>query len=162
MTDMTDATDRKPPRMRPWLRGLLAVSLALNLAVAGMAIGAAIRFGGPDHARPPLPLGALLYRELPPEDRRALRDDRLGSREERAARRRADAAELDAALRAMPFDPARMEAFLAEQARRHGDLERGMRAAWMRQVGQMSPEDRAAYADRLAAAMARHEAHHSR
>lgn len=161
MTDMTDATDRKPPRMRPWLRVLLAVSLALNLAVAGLAIGAAIRFGRPERARPPLPLGALLYRELPREDRRALRDDRLGSREERAARRRADAAELDAALRAVPFDPARVEAFLTEQTQQHRDLERGMRAAWMRRVGEMSDAERAAYADRLTDAMAHHDRHHN-
>ncbi|TDK48763.1 periplasmic heavy metal sensor [Antarcticimicrobium luteum] len=160
---MTDMTDRKPPRMRPWLRVLLGISLALNLAVAGLAIGAAIRFGGaPEGARPPLPLGAMLYRELPREDRRALRDSSFGPREERAERRRADAAELDAALRAVPFDSARVEAFLAGQARRHSDLEQAMRAAWLRQVAGMSDAARAAFADRLSEAMVHHDRHHSR
>jgi len=158
---MTDATDRKPPRMRLWLRILLGVSLALNLAVAGLAIGAAIRFGGPDGARPPAPpLGALLYRELPREDRRALFRDRLGSREERRARRQADAAEIDAALRAVPFDVTRVEAFLATQANQHRDIEKAMRDAWLKRVSGMSDAERAAYADRLAEAMARHNRHH--
>lgn len=157
---MTDVTDRKPPRMRPWLRILLAVSLALNLAVAGLAIGAAIRFGGPERGHPPAPpLGALLYRELPREDRRALLADRLGSREDRAARRQADAAEIDAALRAVPFEAARVEAFLAEQARRHSDIERSMREAWMQRIGGMSDAERAAYADRLAEALTRRDHH---
>ncbi|MGD9864339.1 MAG: periplasmic heavy metal sensor [Pseudodonghicola sp.] len=151
---MTD-TDRKPPRMRPWLRVLLGVSLALNLLVAGLAVGAAIRFGGgPERVRPPMPLGALLYRELPREDRKTLRDRNLGAREERAARRRADAEELNAALRAVPFDQARIEAFLTRDAARQAGLEEAMRHAWLARVAAMSDADRAAYADRLQQAMA--------
>lgn len=159
---MTVETYRKPPRMRPWLRVLLGVSLAANLVVAGLAVGAAIRMGGPEGARQPVPLGAMLYRELPRADRRALRDDRLGSRAERAARRREDAAELDAALRAVPFDLARVEAFVSEQAARHDDLEQAMRGAWLRRVAGMSDAERAAYADRLSAAMTHHARHHWR
>lgn len=154
---MTDVTDRKPPRMRLWLRIVLGVSLALNLAVVGLGLGAAIRFGGPDRARPPLPLGAMLYRELPREDRRALRDDRLGTRPERAERRRAEAVELDAALRAVPFDPARVGDFLAAQSRQRNELEQALRAAWLARVSKMSDSARAAYADRLAEEMTRHE-----
>lgn len=152
---MTEQTDRKPPRMRPWVRVLLGVSLALNLAVAGLAVGAAIRFGGPEKMRGPQPLGAMLYRELPRQDRRALRDDNFGSRAERVERRRADNAELDAALRAVPFDPERVAAFLDEQASRHHDLEQAMRKAWLLRVEGMSLSERAAYADRLAEVMAR-------
>ncbi|MDF1716360.1 MAG: periplasmic heavy metal sensor [Antarcticimicrobium sp.] len=159
---MTDMTDRKPPRMRMWIRVALGVSLALNLAVAGMAVGAAIRFGGPDKARAPLPLGAMLYRELPREDRRALRDERLGPRDERAERHRAEAAELDAALRAVPFDPAPIEVFLAAQSRQRNDLEQALRTAWLTRVAGMSDGERAAYADRLAEAMARHSHHRDR
>ena len=159
---MTDVTNRKPSRVRPWLRIVLGVSLALNLAVAGLALGAAIRFGGPDRARPPLPLGAVLYRELPREDRRALRDDRLGTRPERAERRRAEAAQLDAALRAVPFDPTSIEAFLEAQSRQRNALEQALRAAWLTRVSEMSDTARAAYADRLAEAMARHEHGHGK
>ena len=154
---MTDMTDRKPPRVRPWLRIVLGVSLALNLAVAGLGLGAAIRFGGPERAGPPLPLGAVLYRELPREDRRALRDARLGTRPERAERRRAEIAELDAALRAVPFDPARVEGFLAAQSQQRDALEQALRAAWLTRVSEMSDNARATYADRLADEMARHE-----
>jgi len=160
---MTDVKDRNPPRVRPWLRIVLGVSLALNLAVAGLGLGAAIRFGGPDRAaRPPLPLGAMLYRELPREDRRALRDDRLGPRPEREERRRAEIAELDAALRAVPFDPTRVEGFLAAQSLQRDALEQALRAAWLTRVSKMSDSARAAYADRLAEEMARHEHGHKR
>jgi len=159
---MTQETDRNPPRMRPWLRILLGVSLALNLLVLGLALGAAIRFGGPDRGRPSTPLGVLLFHELPRADRRALREEHLGAREDRAAQRRADAAELDAALRAVPFDSARVAAFLVAQAARHRDLDRSMRAAWLRRVAQMTDAERAAYADRLAEAMERRGGHHHR
>ncbi len=160
---MTDMTDRKPPRVRPWLRIVLGASLALNLAVAGLGLGAAIRFGGPDRAaRPPLPLGAVLYRELPREDRRALRDDRLGTRPERTERRRAEAAQLDSALRAVPFDPAPIEAFLEAQSRQRNELEQALRSAWLTRVAEMSDSARAAYADRLAEAMERHEHGHGK
>ncbi|MDX2485777.1 MAG: periplasmic heavy metal sensor [Pseudodonghicola sp.] len=157
---MTVETDRKPPRMRPWVRVLLGVSLALNLAVAGLAVGAAIRFGGPEKMRGPQPLGAILYRELPRQDRRALRDDNFGSRAERTERRRADNAELDAALRTVPFEPERVAAFLDEQARRHSELEQVMRKAWLHRIEGMSVAEREAYADRLAEAMARDDHDH--
>lgn len=153
---MTD-TDRKPPRMRLWLRLLLVVSLALNLLVAGLAVGAVIRFGEErERVRPPMPLGALLYRELPREDRKLLRDRNIGSREEREARRRADAKELNAALRAVPFDPARIVAFLEREATRQEGLEEAMRQAWLNRVTAMDDTDRAAYADRLQQALEHH------
>lgn len=157
---MTEEIDRNPPRMRPWLRVLLGVSLALNLAVAGLVVGAMIRFGGPGGMRPPMPLGAMLYHELPRDDRRALREEIHGARAHRAERRRADFRELDAALRAVPFDRARVADVLAAQSARHKDLEQEMRAAWLRRVAAMSEAERAAYADRLAEALTRRNHHH--
>ncbi|WP_417679094.1 periplasmic heavy metal sensor [Pseudodonghicola sp.] len=151
-------TNRKPPRMRPWLRLLLGVSLALNLAVAGLAVGAAIRFGDrPDRVRPPMPLGALMFRELPREDRKMLRDRDRETREGRDARRRAEAAELDAALRAVPFDPTPLEAFIARDAARQADFADAMRNAWLTRVKAMTEAERAQYADRLQEALQRQD-----
>ncbi|GHG97410.1 periplasmic heavy metal sensor [Pseudodonghicola xiamenensis] len=154
---VTDS-DRKPPRMRPWLRGLLAVSLALNLAVAGLVIGAAIRFGERhERSHPPMPLGALLFRELPREDRKMLRDRGWETREDRNARRRAEAAALDTALRAVPFDPAPLEAFVARDAARQQAFETAMHAAWLSRVAAMSDAQRDQYADRLQDALRRQD-----
>ncbi|MDK3019537.1 periplasmic heavy metal sensor [Pseudodonghicola flavimaris] len=148
-------SDSKPPRMRPWIRVLLGASLALNLAVAGLAIGSAIRFGGdrPDRARPPMPLGALMYRALPREDRDMLRQRDRMTREEHEARRKSEAAELDAALRAVPFDPAEVEAFVRRDAERRQNFDREMREAWMARIIGMSDAERANYADRLQQAL---------
>lgn len=51
--------------MRPWLKFLLALSLALNLVVVGIVAGAAWRFrdGPPKGQRPPL-LGAFIFKDL--------------------------------------------------------------------------------------------------
>jgi hypothetical protein len=153
-------TDRKPPRMRPWLRVLLGLSLALNLGVAGLAVGAAIRFGDkPERIRPPMPLGALMFKELPREDRKLLRDRDRDSREDREARRRAEAAELDAALRAVPFDPAPLEAFIDRDAARQAEFADAMRDAWLTRVKAMTEVERAQYADRLQEALKRQDAH---
>lgn len=157
---MTETTS-KPSGMRPWVRVLLVASLTANLAVAGLAVGAAIRVGGDRHekARPPMPLGAQLYRALPREDKDLLRKRDRETREERTARRMAETAELDAALRAVPFDPERVSDFVIRDAVRQDTFERDMRQAWMGRIVAMSDEDRAAYADRLQELMQGHDHH---
>lgn len=155
---MTEPADTKPPRTRGWIRILLGVSLALNLAVIGLAVGAALRLGGPGaDRRPPPPVGALLYRELPREDRRLLRSHAIGDRDTRHARRQADALAVDAALRATPFDRAALQAVLDRQAQHRIDRQRSVQRAWLERVSRMSAEDRAAYADRLQEALRRHK-----
>ncbi len=147
---MADDITATPPRARAWVRILLGVSLALNLAVIGLVIGAAFRFGGPGGAhRPPPPMGAILYRELPREDRKALRGRAFGGREEHATKRRDEAAAIDAALRAVPFDAAALDAFLDGQARHREEFLSIVQEAWLARVSAMSDAERAAYADRL-------------
>lgn len=150
---MSDANEQKPARMSLWLRLVFGVSLALNLAVAGVVAGAFFR---PDHregSRPHPPLGALLYRELAKEDRKALRRAALGTRSDREDRRIEDAQELAAALRAVPIDVVRINLVLDEQMDYLDAFQASVRAAWLERVSSMNDDERAAYAERLKDAM---------
>lgn len=135
-------------------RGLkiaLAVSVALNLGVAGMVAGAWMN-GGRDRGMPrDLSFGPF-SEALSPADRFALRkaliDRAPGFREARAAAQ-AEFADLLTALRASPFDPAGVQSALgAIEARNAGRLELG-RSLIEARISQMSEADRLAFADRL-------------
>jgi uncharacterized membrane protein len=141
----------------PSTRGLkiaLAVSVALNLGIAGL-IGGIAWHGGPGGR------GDMMVRDfgfgpfndaLSPEDRQALRQsvmDRAG--DIRVARRQmqADGANILAALRAEPFDPAALAAVIDAQAGHLGErLKFGSDVIRDHILG-LSPEARAAFADRL-------------
>jgi uncharacterized membrane protein len=150
-----------PPARGPrWMRIALAVSLALNLAVAGVVAGAILRDGNP-RARQDFGLGPLSD-ALTREDRRALReaflDRHADLRGDRQAMR-ADFAGLIQVLRAEPFDPAALDTALQAIAARNADLLATGRALLADRLRAMSPQDRAAFADRLEHAVAhpRHE-----
>lgn len=135
------------------LRIALAVSVALNLAVAGMFAGSLLKDhedGGPRGVRE---IGFGPFSEaLSREDRRALRANLMAKMPEmRLARREArqDAQNLLAVLRATPFDPAQLTALLeAQRARMAGRFEVGQELMRDLLVG-MTPEARQAFADRL-------------
>ncbi len=97
---MSDSDKQKAPRTGRWVRWLLAGSLAMNLLVVGLAIGAVMRFGGPENARrPPPSLVATLYRALPREDRQAVRSALHKAPRAQIEDRRAGTRALAAALR---------------------------------------------------------------
>lgn len=137
-------------------RGLkiaLAISLALNLGVAGIVGGTLLgRFGPP----PPPEIRDLGFgpfgQALSPEDRAALRaafvaeaPDMRGMRREM----RADLADFLQALRADPFDPdALRAAFDAQDARARERLDLGQRLLTDRLIA-MTGAERLAFADRL-------------
>ena len=157
---MADQGTGKPPRMRTWVRVLLGVSLALNLAVVGIAAGAALRFGKPDGThRPPPPIGALLYRELSREDRKEMRSRAAETRQSHGDRRKDEVAQIDAALRAVPFDPVALNEVLSAQTRKREAFQDEVQQLWLKRVSEMSDKERAAYADRLKHAVERHGPH---
>ncbi|MFC3615761.1 periplasmic heavy metal sensor [Lutimaribacter marinistellae] len=139
------------------MRLLLGVSLAANLAVAGVAVGALLRHGGPDRHGPPRSLGVVLYRALPEDDRRALRAENRDQRGERRLEQ-ADALEtMLGALRNEPFDPAPIMVVLQEQGEatraRHLDVQQRVVAL----IAEMPGPERAAFADRIEDLANRHK-----
>lgn len=133
---------------RRWVTILLVASLGLNLLVAGVLLGAVLRFRG-DHVDVPPGFGPALFRALPENGRRALRGE-LFDEHRRGARQRAqDFAELGEALRAVPFDPATVEDVLEKQAANTASIQSNLQKKWLSRVARMTDAERKAYADRL-------------
>lgn len=152
--------DKPAPRRRLWLRILLGASLALNLLVVGLAVGAALRFGGPDGARRPPPvLGAMLYRELPREERKAVRREMRERSVDPGPGRKAATREVAALIRKSPFDTAALEMLLQEQFERRETWQAMANTVLIEQLGRMSDDARQAYADRLEDALERSRDH---
>lgn len=141
--------DTKPRRRFPWLKLFLTLSLVLNLALIGALAGMVNRVGQSGSAL----RGAVAA--LPVEDRRALRrDSHQIWREARAERGRAGTNQrMIAALRAEEFDIALFAEALEEAQQRLVTLSDEMHAQVVARVAQMSPDERAAYADALQARM---------
>lgn len=137
-----------------WKTWALVISLALNLFVAAAVLGAGLR-----HHRDGRDVGFGPYTEaLSREDRAALRDAFIAAAPDLGDRRRAmaeDMTRLAAALRTEPWDPAAAEAVLSRQGERAEERFALGRRLFLERLGQMTPEARAALADRIEHAMAR-------
>ncbi len=140
--------------MRPWLRVLLVLSLAMNLLVIGAVIGLMVTWsnGRPHHPSRLDMAGGPLTRALAPEDRRAIgKEMRKAHRGEEGhrARHHGELLGLVDDLKAVPFDPTAVQQRLARHRQSFDDrLELGLELLTAR-LTEMTPEDRAAYADRL-------------
>jgi len=159
---MTDLPPTRPAKSQArWLKILLAVSLALNLAVAGTVAGIALR--GHDPGRP----GPTAVRDLnfgpftdalTRDQRRAMLRDFAakgpGLREVRA-QMRGDFETVMAALRATPFDPAAFRSAVEGQTNRIAARAEAGRDSLVTLVLQMSDADRAAFVERLEKTLAR-------
>ena len=154
-------SDNARPKRR-WVTVLLTVSLALNLLVAGVALGTVYRVKGGDHGKAPPGFGPALYRALLKEDRKALRKE-LSERHVRGAKMRTeDFAALEAALRAEPFNPGAVQALLQQQAQAMAELQSDLQVEWLTLISAMTDTERQTYADRLQQVVARktHERKH--
>ncbi len=155
MSDMNTAPAKS--RIPIWFRIVLGLSLALNLAVVGVVAGAAWRHGGKDRMRGPgHPGGAALYRALPPDERRAFRDDLRARHPDlhNPAQNGQDA--LIAALRARPFDPQALAAAMSAEAARREVWQRAVQQVWLERVTAMDDAARATFADRIEEISLRH------
>lgn len=140
-----------PPATARGVKIALALSVALNLAVAGLAVGAWL--GDGPHRGMPRDMSFGPFSEaLDDDDRRAIRKTlmaRLGEFREQRDAARAEFDTLLGALRADPFDAAALKAALAAlEARNAERLELGRSLIETRLI-EMTPEERAEFADRL-------------
>lgn len=161
---MTEAENPTPP-LAPArtasrrLKIAFAVSLAMNLAVAGLVAGVWLHDGGPGRGGGPRDLAFGPFSEaFSPADRKALRaalrDNMAEIRANRVAAR-AEFKSLLAALRADPYVPAAADAALgAIVTRNAARLAQGQKLLAER-IAAMAPQDRLAFADRLEKALRR-------
>lgn len=140
------------PKTSVWRKWLLVGSLGLNLLVAGLVAGALL--GGGPHGRPSrldLTVGPLT-RAMAEEDRAALRDQLRAQgafdHRERVAVR-ADMRAMLGLVRAETFEEEAFREIVLRQLTRLANGQDRVLAVVTSQIASMSPEDRAAFADRL-------------
>ncbi|MEL7092001.1 MAG: periplasmic heavy metal sensor [Pseudomonadota bacterium] len=134
-----------------WMRALLLISLAVNLAIVGLIAGFLMRDPGPLRGGGPGASFGLPYLiAMERSDRRAVMDavrDNNDLPNRRA--RREQFAQMITLIRAEPLDRAAVEALLSRQARTAGEVQTAAQAAWLTQLERMDAETRATYADRI-------------
>ncbi len=138
------------PATATWVKVVLALSLAVNLAVIGLAAGAFIK-GGPKGSPRDASFGPF-SEAFSREDRKALRSALAERAPEFLASRQAAQQEftaLLAVLRAQPLDPAALSAALAAIEQRNADRLHLGRGLIETRLMAMSDADRLAFADRL-------------
>lgn len=147
---MNAASETPARRMPRWARITLIVSLAANLAIAGVVGGALLR--GPDRDRPlylPIDGFRAISEAMPQTARDALRQDLRGRRDEirntRQALQETHRAFISA-VRAEPFSAEAVNAVLDEQADRWQQFSNRNREMLVRHIARMSPEARAQFA----------------
>ncbi len=144
-----------------WIKLLLGVSLALNLAIAGTVVGFAVR-GGKDGSfgRPPVrelsfgPFSDALTRD---QRRQLLRGfmEKGPRGHEIGDQIRQEYFGIVSALKQVPFDPAQLNEAVAAQSQKMTErLDLG-RQALVDLISGMSPDERAAFIDRLEHALSR-------
>lgn len=151
MTDLNERQDKPGPGR--WMRVLLVVSLAVNLAVVGVVAGWALRHGGHHPSRLDM-AGGPLTRALNDEDRRAIGQRMREVWRERGGNRAGIRSSFDALvvdLRAVPFDPDRVAERMREQREGFAARFEMGQDVLISHLAAMSDADRAAYADRLEA-----------
>lgn len=157
MTDTEKATAAAPGPSRG-VRLTLVISLALNLLVIGVLVGGALTGRRPDFGGgPDFTLGPFA-RALDSADRLAIRNDLRKSLDEHGFARRDRSAALNAflaALRADPFDSAAVAAIFDGQRDQALAAMSAGQDVLLNRLEQMTPEARAAFADRLSQELTR-------
>ncbi|TNJ41827.1 periplasmic heavy metal sensor [Phaeobacter sp. B1627] len=162
---MTDISGTKSLSRTPrWLKLAFALSLGANLAVIGVVAGSALReppHGGKRyHKAPPPPaaadaIGGVMFRSFDPDQQRMLRDLGEGEFDSVVDRRIAELKALLDLIRQEPLDVARLRDRIAEQSSEIESFKSTLQDAWIGKLQQMSPEERAAFADRVERHIAR-------
>jgi len=138
------------------MRSVLVVSLALNLGIAGLFVGAAVSgrlsSGPPQHVEFGLgPIG----RALEPEERRDIRRSLRRDGSMRGLNLRGGMEQMITAMQADPFDPDQIRVLMAAQIAKTTQLQGDMQEALLQVISDMTPERRAAFAVQLKDSMSR-------
>ena len=105
------------PGLRPWLKIVLALSLALNLAVIGVGAGAAWRYHDAPHGskhrrdKPPM-LGRFIFKDIGRQEMHRLLKQHEGDSQSAADRRRAEMDQMITLLQAEKLDRTAVAAVL--------------------------------------------------
>ena len=155
-TTPTPAPPEGPERRRSRGRGLrvaLFVSLALNIAVAGMVAGALFRHRGDFDRAPPQDISYRPFTDaFTDADRAALRQSFASRLDQVRAWRAERAAQNDALLemlRADPFDRSALGARFAEERDRASERAAFGQTLILDRIAAMTASERRAFADRL-------------
>ncbi|MFT6076526.1 MAG: hypothetical protein ACJAZ1_003460 [Yoonia sp.] len=140
-------TGTRPNRV--W-RIVLVCSLALNLAVFGVVVGsfATGRLGDGPPRSFDLGLGPI-SRALAPQERREVGRSLRQDREMRDFDLRGRVSGMVGALKADPFEPEILRAYLSEQNAQMAAVQSKAQDALLATISQMTPERRAEFADQL-------------
>lgn len=152
MVDQSPKTAGASKRMRI----VLVVSLALNLAIAGLFVGSVV--SGRWSAGPPAhfdigmgPIG----RALAPDERRDIRRSLMRDGSMRALNLRGRMGDMIAAIETDPFDPQVMRGLMAEQIARTSALQGNVQDLLLQIIADMTPQRRAEFAQQLKNEMSR-------
>lgn len=149
------ADDGAKTGMRPLWRGVLIVSLAVNLAVVGAVVGAFWRHGDERGARGVGHAGAFIA-ALDHSDKRAIgRSMRAKAKETEGFDREAWRGSVLAALRSVPFDRAAVLAAIEAQEAAGRVRMQASVGLFLDRIAAMDDAQRAQYAQRLEEILAR-------
>ncbi|GAB5432953.1 periplasmic heavy metal sensor [Rhodobacteraceae bacterium R_SAG7] len=143
-------------RMPRWLKAVFALSLAGNLAVVGIMVGAALREGrpGPHRHKAPPPaaadaIGAVMYRSFDDAERRALRRLASGKHGDIVERRLAELNVLLEVIQQDPLDADRLRAEIDAQSQSAQAFRSSMHEVWIAELQKMTPAERAGFAEKV-------------
>lgn len=148
---MAETEKRMQRRVPLWVKLLLGLSLALNLAVLGLLGGIATRLQdrGPGAVNYAIPYVIALpkdeRRSIGKQIRQKARAGELPSRKDRMSHYR----QMLTLLEAESWNAREAEAILVGQSTDTVALQSAARAAWLETMAGFSPEERLAYAERL-------------
>ena len=155
---MAQTTQTSKPVLPRGFKIWLGVSLAVNLAVAGLIAGAFVRKGSdaPMRGNAQVNYARPYIQALPLDQRRevfeALRPAKRGGDR---AERRTHYADVAIILRADAFDRAAIEVVLAKQSASTLDAQSAGQTQWLNIIEKMNIEERRAYADEIEDALKR-------
>lgn len=138
----------EPRRIPRWIKILLGASLAVNLLIIGLAVGASWRISK-SAPREAASTGFAFVAALERPDRRALLSALRDQGRTDRADRRATMAQILSTLRAETFDENALRTLIEQEQQRSARVRTVMQTEMVTRIAAMDREARLAYADRL-------------